>query len=78
LARVEAVAMDTPHVLLVTLAAVTVMAAAMAWLRRHDLQPPQKLTYSEVDPDAIFTGFRLSEGLAAESRPAPSAASPPQ
>jgi hypothetical protein len=77
LATLEAVAMERPHVLVATLAVVIVVAAGLGRLRRYDLQPPQKLTYAEVDPDAIFTGFRLSEGLAAESSPAPYVPSPP-
>ena len=44
-------------------------AAGFAFMRRRDLAPPPGLTYEEEEPDSLFQGFRLSEGVAAESRP---------
>lgn len=69
LARLEAVAINRPLVLVASLVVVCAIDLGLATLRRHDLRPPPGLTYAEEDPDALFTGFRLSEGLAAESRP---------
>jgi hypothetical protein len=71
LARLEAIAMDAPLVFVATLLVIAGVDRALARLRRYDLQAPPGLTYAEEDPDALFMGFRLSEGLAAESRPRP-------
>lgn len=68
LARLELVLLDRP--LLVTglfLALVAAADMALAYLRHRVLQPPPGFTYEEQDPDAVFGGFRLSEGLAAET-----------
>ena len=37
----------------------------LARLRRSDLGPPRQLEYDASDPDELFQGFGLSEGLAA-------------
>jgi hypothetical protein len=42
------------------------LAMGFARLRRLHLQFPPGLVYAEPDPDALFSGFRLSEGMAAE------------
>lgn len=55
---------------------VVVMAVGimtLEYLRRRSLRGSPGFTYEDEDPDAVFRGFRLSEGLAAESR-APRAA----
>jgi hypothetical protein len=71
LARFEAVILDRP-LLLGPLCAVTLLlGVVLAYFRRRDLQPPPGFTYEE-DSDTPFGGFKLSEGLAAES-PAPCA-----
>ena len=44
---------------------------AMEIRRRFALRNVPGLLFEEVDPNAMFTGFSLSEGLAANSRPAP-------
>ena len=76
LARLEAVAMDHWAALLVTVLAIGALDRGLALLRRHDLQAPPGITYAEEDPDALFAGFRLSEGIAAETRPPARAAAP--
>ncbi len=55
--------------LVVIVGIIAAMAAGFAYLRRRDLEPPPGLTYEEEDPDGLFAGFGLSEGLAAESAP---------
>jgi hypothetical protein len=67
LANLEAVAIRRPLILAMVVVIVAAIAASLAYLRRRDLQPPPGLVYEEEDPDGIFGGFRLSEGLAAES-----------
>ncbi len=52
------------------LAVVVALIAVLTLLRRRMLQPPPGLTYHAEYSDDLFEGFRLSEGLAAES-PAP-------
>lgn len=39
-----------------------------AHVRRSDLAPPRQLEYDAPDPDELFQGFGLSEGLAARRR----------
>ncbi len=49
----------------------------LARLRRSDLGPPRQLEYDAPDPDGLFQGFGLSEGLAARGS-TPGAASGPK
>jgi hypothetical protein len=71
LAHLELVTMSRPALLLLILPAAALCTVGLAQLRRFDLQPPPGLTFDDDDPDAIFGGFHLSEGLAAERRVAP-------
>ncbi len=77
LARLEAIAMSNWLALLATVLAIGALDRGLALLRRHDLQTPPGITYAEEDPDALFAGFRLSEGIAARTRP-PARATAPQ
>jgi hypothetical protein len=43
-------------------------SVTLEYLRRRHLYRHRGFTYEDEDPDAVFQGFRLSEGLAAESR----------
>ena len=76
LANLEVIALHNALVLGAVLLAAGLMDGGLAVLRHFDLQPPPGLSYAEEDPDALFSGFRLSEGLAAESRPRPRTAEP--
>ena len=58
-------------------AATALLATGFAWWRRRDLQCPPGLTYAEQDPDAMFGGFKLSEGVAAERPPLSAACAAP-
>jgi hypothetical protein len=71
LAHLELLTMSRPVLLLLILPVGALCTAGLALLRRLDLQPPPRLTFEDDDPDAIFGGFHLSEGLAAERRVAP-------
>ena len=77
-AELESIALGNLRVLVGVLGVITAVSAALALLRRHDLQPPEGLTFAEEDPDALFAGFRLSEALAAESTPPPKSVSSDQ
>lgn len=70
LATLEAAILSRPLFLGGVFVVIAALVAGLALLRRRDLQPPPGLTYEEEDPDSVFGGFSLSEGLAAES-PAP-------
>jgi hypothetical protein len=76
LANLEVIALHNTLVLGAVLLVAGLMDGGLAVLRHFDLQPPPGLSYAEEDPDALFGGFRLSEGLAAESRPRPRTAEP--
>lgn len=67
MAGLEAALLGHPFLLATMYIAVLVIVAVLALLRRRDLQPPLGLDYEDRDPDAVFQGFGLSEGLAAES-----------
>ncbi len=75
LAALEATLLDRPRLFIVVVAVVTVLVAGFAQLRRQNLHGPPGLTYEEQDPDGIFRGFQLSEGVAAE-RPGAHRSSP--
>jgi hypothetical protein len=68
LAGVEAVLLGRPRAYAIALVAVAALAGLQAYLRRLNLQSPPGLRYEEEDPDLVFQGFHLSEGLAAGSR----------
>jgi hypothetical protein len=69
-AWLEAAMLDRPLLLGAVFSVVFALVAALSLIRRRDLEWPPGFVYEEEDPDAAFGGFRLSEGLAAES-PAP-------
>jgi hypothetical protein len=75
LAAAERAAMTSRVLLGVILAAGAAVSAGLAHLRRRQLQWPPGLIYEEEEPGRGFEGFKLSEGLAAES-PASSARGP--
>ena len=57
--------------------AATVAAQLIVWYRMRVLSALPALRFDEEDPQAIFQGFQLSEGLAALPKPAtPLTASP--
>jgi hypothetical protein len=61
-------AMTSRLLLGVLLASVAAVSAGLAHLRQRHLQPPPGLIYEEEEPGGrMFEGFKLSEGLAAES-----------
>jgi hypothetical protein len=76
LANLEVIALHNVLVLGAVLLVAGAIDVGLAVLRHVDLQAPPGLTYAEEDPDALFSGFRLSEGLAAESRPRPRTVEP--
>lgn len=51
----------------VIFAAIAAVIAGLACLRRLDLRWPPGLIFQEEEPGRMFEGFKLSEGLAAES-----------
>ena len=67
LAEIELEVIHRPILLGIFLAIVAAACVVLSELRRRDLRPPPGLKYQEEDPDAIFEGFKLSEGLAAET-----------
>jgi hypothetical protein len=67
LAGTESVAMTSRLLLAVVLALIAAAIALLAYLRRLKLRWPPGLIYEEEEPGRIFDGFKLSEGLAAES-----------
>jgi hypothetical protein len=69
LAAIERAALTSRLLLGVVLASIAVVSAGLARLRHLNLQRPPGFVYEEEEPDRIFEGFKLSEGLAAE-RPA--------
>jgi hypothetical protein len=69
LAGTERAAMTSRRVLGVVLVSIAAVSAGLAHLRRRQLQRPPGLVYEEEEPGRMFEGFKLSEGLAAESPP---------
>jgi hypothetical protein len=67
LAGTESAAMTNRRLLGVFLASIAVTIAGLGHLRRLNLQGPPGFIYEEEEPGRIFEGFKLSEGLAAES-----------
>lgn len=75
-ASVELAALTRPHLVVQIVVAAAVTCAGLAYLRWRDLQPPTEVRYEEQDPDGMFEGFGLSEGLAARGH-TPLEGSPP-
>lgn len=71
LAAVEAQILAGPATVGIVATGLLTSALAMGFarLRRLHLEFPPGLVYAEPDPDALFSGFRLSEGMAAERTP---------
>jgi hypothetical protein len=67
LAALELASFANLRLFAASLGVIALLVAVLAYLRQRLLHPPPGLTYEEQDPDSIFEGFRLSEGLAAES-----------
>jgi hypothetical protein len=67
LAGTESAAMTSRLLLGVVLTSVAAVIAGLGYLRRLNLQRPPGLIYEEDEPGRTFEGFKLSEGLAAES-----------
>ncbi len=72
LADVERAAISSWPTLGVVLVSIAAATAALAHFRRLSLRRPPGFIYEEEEPGRMFEGFRLSEGLAAQS-PAPAA-----
>jgi hypothetical protein len=68
-AGLEAAILHRPDFVAAFVAVAAGVVAALTFVRRRDLRPPPGFTYEEEDPDRIFAGFGLSEGLAAQSVP---------
>lgn len=66
LARLELATFGRPALLAGSLGVIASLVAGLAFVRHRVLRQPPGLTYEEEDPDSIFNGFRLSEGVAAE------------
>ena len=60
----------------VLVGSIAVVSAGLAYIRQLNRQRPPGLIYEEEEPDRMFEGFKLSEGLAAAARPASSAFTP--
>jgi hypothetical protein len=68
-AEIDYVMLTRPRALVIWCLAVTLVTQAVAWLRNRLLNALTGLRFEEEDPDRLFQGFNLSEGIAAESRP---------
>jgi len=68
MAQVERVLLQRPARLIVVCAGFTVLAQCVVLLRRYRLRGLSGLRFEEEDPNALFQGFQLSEGLAAAPR----------
>jgi hypothetical protein len=67
-AAIEIYLIRHPRTLGVSLAFAGAAIVGIATLRARALARPPGLRFEEEDPEALFEGFRLSEGLAAQSR----------
>lgn len=67
LAGVELLLLRTPRRMAVVCAVVLLAAWIAMFVRRRALTAAPGLRFAEEDPDAMFEGFRLSEGLAASA-----------
>ena len=69
LAGLEVAILERPRPLAFTFLAITVIIGGLTYVQRRNLQAPPGFTYVEEDPDLVFQGFHLSEGLAAGRPP---------
>jgi hypothetical protein len=68
-AEVDRVLLTRPTGLIVFCVVAILATGLLAFLRRRALAALPGLRFEEEDPDAIFEGFHLSEGLAAAPKP---------
>jgi hypothetical protein len=68
-AQIDRVMLSRHRALAIWCLALTLATQAVVLLRRRFLNALPGLRFEEEDPDRIFQGFNLSEGIAAESRP---------
>jgi hypothetical protein len=68
-AGIDYVMLTRPRALVIWCLTATLVTQAVAWLRNRLLNALPGLRFEEEDPDRLFQGFNLSEGMAAESRP---------
>jgi hypothetical protein len=68
LAGIELLLLATPLRMLIVCATLLAAAQIAIVMRHRSLAEPPGLRFMEEDPDAMFEGFRLSEGLAATAR----------
>ena len=68
MAGIELVLLQTPIRMLAVCATLLMAGRAALLLRHRALAEATGLRFVEEDPDALFDGFRLSEGLAATAR----------
>jgi hypothetical protein len=73
LAAIERAALTSRPMLGVVVGSIVAVNAGLAAIRQINRRRPPGLIFEEEEPDRIFEGFKLSEGLAAE-RSAPNAA----
>lgn len=64
-AAIERAALDQPRALAALFAGLATVIGVLTVVRARALTAPPGLRFEEEDPDAVFAGFRLSEGLAA-------------
>jgi hypothetical protein len=66
-AAIERSLMDRPRAWAIFVLVLFGAIQLLVWLRRRELGEPVGLRFEEDDPEALFEGFRLSEGLAARA-----------
>jgi hypothetical protein len=66
-AAIERSLMDRPRAWAMFVLVLFAAIQLLIWLRRRELGGPPGLRFEEDDPEALFAGFRLSEGLAARA-----------
>jgi hypothetical protein len=66
-AAIELAVLNRPRGLVLVFAALASIIAGLSLVRARLLTAPPGLRFEEEDPEAIFEGFRLSEGLAARA-----------
>jgi hypothetical protein len=64
---IERALLDRPVGLAVMFGVLALLIASLSLVRARRLAGPPGLRFEEEDPEAIFDGFRLSEGLAARA-----------
>jgi len=68
LGAIDFALLTRPGKLAIFITCTIVATGLFAWYRRRTLAEQPGLRFEEEDPDAIFQGFQLSEGLAAAPR----------